>query len=189
MVYDYVITLKKRNDSTIDAISQLMYLFAIAAFGYFAYVNPYARTFYLAIIFLILVTWIYCIIKKQKTGHVLFRLGLFFATVGWLLYPVDYYVLAIAYGIAGLIEKQVKFPDEIGFSEEHVTLNTFPRKKIGWSELANVVLKDNMLTVDFKNNKLIQKELDEEVSTHTEKEFNDFCQSQLSKVVSGEVAG
>jgi hypothetical protein len=181
MVFDYLITLKKKNDATIDAISQLMYLFSIIAFGYFAYLNSAARNFYLIVIFIILVTWIFCIVKKGKTGFALFRFGLFAATIGWLLYPVDHYILAIAYGIAGLIEKQVKFPEEIGFAEDRVVLNTFPRKKFSWNDLANVVLKDNLLTVDFKNNKLIQKELDEGVSIQTEQEFNEFCRAQLSK--------
>lgn len=182
MVFDYLITLKKRNDSTIDAITQLMYVFAIVAFAYFAYANIYARKFYLVIVFLMLANWIYCLIRKQKNGFVLFRLGLFIATIGWLLYPVDYYLLAITYAVAGLIEKQVKFPEEIGFSTDEVVLNTFPRKRFGWNEIANVVLKDNLLTVDFKNNRLIQKELDEGVSIQTEREFNEFCRVQLGKV-------
>lgn len=182
MVFDYVITLKRPSYLTIDAVSQLMYVFALGAFAYFAYAFPSSRPYFMGIDILILVNWLFCIIKRQKTGFVLFRLGLFFAVIGWLLAPGGRTLLAILYAVAGLIEKQVKFPEEIGFSGDSVVVNTFPKKKFSWSEIANVVLKDNLLTVDFKNNKLIQKEIDEGVSLATEREFNEFCRLQLSKV-------
>jgi len=58
---------------------------------------------------------------------------------------------------------------------------TFPKKSILWSELSNVILKDGYLTIDFKNNKLIQQLIDENNTKINEKEFNDFCKQQLNK--------
>jgi len=55
------------------------------------------------------------------------------------------------------------------------------QKEIDWTELNNVVLKDGLLTIDFKNNKLFQHLVlnsDEDVN---EKEFNQFCRQQLDK--------
>ena len=54
-------------------------------------------------------------------------------------------------------------------------VNSLPKKRFQWSELQNVVLKDEILTLDFHNNKLIQKEIETPVSAEEEKEFNDFC--------------
>ena len=45
----------------------------------------------------------------------------------------------------------------------------------------NVVLKSGMLTLDFKNNKLIQKEVNDAVPDTVEKEFNAYCKIQLAK--------
>lgn len=186
MVFDYLITFKKRSDATVDAISQLMYFFALGAFSYFAYSNAAARPYYLGLNLAILITWIFCIQKKSRTGAAMFRFGLFLAAVGWLMtsnWITGYsstLLFPILYAVAGLIEKQVKFPDEIGFSAEFVVVNTFPKKKFTWTEIQNVVLKDNLLTVDFKNNKLIQKELNEDVAPSVEQEFNDFCKARLS---------
>jgi len=42
--------------------------------------------------------------------------------------------------------------------------------------LANVMLKDNILTVDFRNNKLIQLEIEGNIN---EIQFNEFAQQQL----------
>lgn len=180
MVYDYLITFKRRNHRSTDLISQLLYFFALLAFGYFAYLDDFARSVYLVINLLILITWVFCHLKKQKTGMVFYRLGLFIAAIGWLIKPYGSFWLAVLYVVAGFLEKQVKFPEEIGFSESSVVLNTFPRKTFSWDEISNVVLKDNMLTVDFRNNKLIQKEIDAGVSLQTEAEFNEFCRRQLS---------
>jgi hypothetical protein len=40
-------------------------------------------------------------------------------------------------------------------------------------------MKDGVLTIDFKNNKIIQQSIDEARSSVNEKEFNEFCQKQL----------
>jgi len=63
---------------------------------------------------------------------------------------------------------------------ESIVYPSFPKRIILWNELQNIVLKDGILTIDFRNNKLIQQDLDEEVTVN-EKEFNEFCKQQLSK--------
>ena len=54
----------------------------------------------------------------------------------------------------------------------------FGSRKIQWIELTNVVKKDDLLTFDFKNNKLMQIEVSK--MEGDEKEFNRFCQRQLA---------
>ena len=56
----------------------------------------------------------------------------------------------------------------------------FPKKNIQWSELDNVVIKDNVLTIDFKNNNLIQHTFDQsENETLDEVALNQFVKSHL----------
>jgi hypothetical protein len=38
-----------------------------------------------------------------------------------------------------------------------------------------VVLKDDLLTIDYKTNKLFQREIDPGTEASVEKEFNSFC--------------
>ncbi len=47
-----------------------------------------------------------------------------------------------------------------------------------WEQFSNIILKDNLLTLDFKNNKVLQLEI-EENRTVDEKAFNTFCASHL----------
>lgn len=58
---------------------------------------------------------------------------------------------------------------------------TFPKKTFVWNDLNNIILKDGLLTIDFKNNKLSQSEVinGDNDSVMNEQEFNDFCRNHL----------
>jgi hypothetical protein len=67
------------------------------------------------------------------------------------------------------------------FSIQNITLTKLLFKKIyNWAAIENVVLKDNLLSIDFKNNQLIQVEIANESAPVDEKNFNQFCKLQLS---------
>jgi hypothetical protein len=66
-------------------------------------------------------------------------------------------------------------------NENQVIYPSFPKKKIDWQELSNLIIKDGLLTIDFKNNRIIQQHIADISSTIDEKEFNDFCRQQLNK--------
>ena len=95
------------------------------------------------------------------------------------MYPLYIPFLSVFFIIGALLERQIKFPQEIGFSKDAVTFNTFPFKNYSWQQLRNAMLKDNLLTLDFTNNKIIQKETEADVPPETEQEFNEFCKEQL----------
>jgi hypothetical protein len=181
MVYDYLVTLKKSDYRFVDQVSQIMYLFALVMFGYFYYHHPKTGVVYLVVGGAILLAWAYTIFRKQKKGEAFFRTGLFIAGLGWILGPERSVWMAILYAVAGLLEKQVKFPAEIGFSEKEITFNTLPKKVLPWSEIKNVVIKDGLLTIDQKNNRLTQKEIEGYVTREIEKEFNDFSSRCIAK--------
>lgn len=69
----------------------------------------------------------------------------------------------------------------VTISEENIILPSFPPKKIIWGVLNNLILKDDLLTIDFKNNKFIQQPVDETKTAINEQEFNDFCKEQLNQ--------
>lgn len=68
---------------------------------------------------------------------------------------------------------------EVGVEKEAVMYPSFPRRAIRWNELSNLILKDGLLTIDFKNNKILQSEIKEEPSGVDEGAFNEFCRQQL----------
>jgi hypothetical protein len=72
---------------------------------------------------------------------------------------------------------------DITFASKKIIYPSFPRRNINWNELSNVILKDGLLTMDFKNNKLMQAEVVNDKNDYNvnEKEFNNFCKQQLNK--------
>lgn len=57
---------------------------------------------------------------------------------------------------------------------------TLSAKKYSWQNFGNIVLKDNLLTLDFKNNKVLQLEADGSVQVN-EKQFNEFCSQKITQ--------
>jgi hypothetical protein len=66
------------------------------------------------------------------------------------------------------------------FNNTSVKKLNFPSAEYFWSGFTNVMLRDNILTLDFNNNKLIQLEIENERSIN-EIEFNEFAQQQIIK--------
>lgn len=63
-------------------------------------------------------------------------------------------------------------------SATHIDYPSFPRRAVNWSDLDNLILKDGLLTVDFRNNRVAQMEAIP--GNWNEKEFNEFCRLQLN---------
>lgn len=128
MVYDYLITLKKPDYRMVDQVSQFMYFFALVVFSYYYYHYPKSGAAYLYFGAGIIICWIYATAKKRMKGQAFFRLGLLIGAAGWFIGPQRNILMGVLYAMAGLLEKQVKFPKEIGFSENEISFNTFPKK-------------------------------------------------------------
>jgi hypothetical protein len=59
-------------------------------------------------------------------------------------------------------------------------MNSFPRKTYDWSDFTNIVLLDNLLTLDFADNRLFQRETIDEEGDAEEDEFNEYCRQRLT---------
>ena len=64
-------------------------------------------------------------------------------------------------------------------SHSHILYPSFPRRTIQWNELNNLVFKDGWLTIDFKNDSIIQHFPEQKMNLPGEKEFNEFCRGRL----------
>lgn len=99
-----------------------------------------------------------------------FSLAWFFSPYGWLCIP------NLLFSILDPISRRKLC---VQFYNEKVIYPAIISKKILWNEISNVILKDGILTIDLKNNKIIQQEIDESIIPVNEKEFNEFCRQQL----------
>lgn len=109
--------------------------------------------------------------KSQIDENIFFLL----ASV-WLLKSV---VMAILILIIGILFKFALQPFRFVFTKEEVLKDFFPKKKYEWKYIDNVVLKADMLTINFKDDRLIQGLIENGYETD-ELEFNHFIREQLN---------
>ena len=114
-------------------------------------------------------------ISKKNNQSFFFNEWIFFLL---MILWVDNYLIAIISMILFLLYAIALQKFTYNFDSSIIKQKNFPWKKYQWNELRNVILKDDMLTMDFKNNKLLQAEI---VNPGiNESEFNAFAKKQLS---------
>jgi hypothetical protein len=178
MHYDYVVTLKRDNSRKTDLVSVLLLVFSILNFCYVQIKTGFSG--FLSISVIILFIGLMVNVYLSSNGREMrFRNWLFAAGIFWLGMPYLQWMF-LPFIFFALLEAQAKYPLEFGFSPEGVVINSLFKKKFPWTSFQSVVLKDGLLTLDFKNNRLIQKEvLDDDEPDAPEDEFNDYCRSKL----------
>lgn len=186
--FDYVVELKKDTPKYINYIGVLMIIIAFLALvdkllrHYYA-TGDYAFMYnkYLAgYVVLLLASIAFNMWKYKKTGKLYLYTSIAVAGLSWLVLPPLQPLLFLHIG-AALLEKPIKVKPEYGFDDEGIVFNSFPKKEYCWNEVQNVVIKFGMLSIDLKNNKLIQEEVDSYVDLNLENEFNAFCLAQINK--------
>lgn len=180
-LFQYVLVVKKEKHHNIDLISILLCFISFAFFIYYCVLqNSFANVLFTGAL-LIPVTVIRAfLLRKKKTGRqITFKHPLLITGILWLFVPGMRWVF-ILFVLFVLFDHQARHPLEIGVSDEQIVINTFFRKKYKWTELSNVILKDNLFTLDFKNNKILQREIEPYRSDVDEKAFNAFCAALIA---------
>lgn len=102
------------------------------------------------------------------------RLAYVWCAIAWIRSPLWWlgvFMLALFFLDLAAHRKLI-----VRVSSDGIAYPSLADKKITWSELNNILLKDGLLTIDFRNNRLFQHFVDSDLS---EKDFNDFCKKQL----------
>jgi hypothetical protein len=126
----------------------------------------------------------YFIFKKNQDTHLAqIVIGILFASICWILEGLILVgVLNMVFAFMGL--KTIR-KLEIVFNKIGVEYPSFPKKTFHWAEVEQVILKDGMLTIDLKNNKLIQFVISNKENNLDEAQFNQRCK-QLQHQISNQ---
>ncbi len=118
----------------------------------------------------------------DKLSTHIWDIGFFWIMFGW--FQLEIYWLAGLVLIISLLGIPINSAHDIYFSDAEILIKSLPKKTASWTELNNVILKDGLLTIDFKNDKIIQAEiLQSESDVTNETEFNNYCKQQLIRTV------
>jgi len=184
MKYQYVVILKKTGQRATDLLSGLLCFISV---GCFAYIGSRSKEDW--VIFLIAlglltglgITW--RLRLRMQAGRVRHRYLLLLAAMGWMFFTPAPWVGAL-FLLLTFLEFQAKRPLEIGFDRDRVVINSLFKQQFDWTAFDNIVLKDGLLTLDFKSNRLIQREVadDDEDDDADEDEFNAYCRERIAAI-------
>ena len=101
------------------------------------------------------------------------------SSIAWLI--VGDYVLMTLMALVVIVSYFALQKPVVLFMDEGITYPSFPKKNYPWSAVNQVILKSNILTIDLKNNQLMQFTLpDENLVEIEEGAFNEFCAQRIS---------
>lgn len=181
MHYHYVVILKKDGERATDSLSVLL-CFTSAVIFLLTQLRTLNSWYYLGAFSVLLTAGLIynLFIRGRRRKKVRYKYLLMLAALGWFGMPHLPWIGILFLGLA-FLEHQTKRPLEIGFDHDRVVINTLIRKRHDWSVFNNVLLRDGLLTLDFKNNRLFQKEVvdDDDEDNADEEEFNAWCRERL----------
>lgn len=174
----FEITLKNEKIKSYRTIALIVVLLNVAIFLLMLFYDSYRYQAGLAI----LLTGIYFLIrfyfsKKYQEENFPDQASLFVLAGCWV--GLQNYYMVAAMVITGILYLLALQKITILFTAEKVMKPGFPRKQYLWNGFNNVIIKDQLLTLDFKNNHLFQAVIKEPENLN-EKEFNLFAQAQLN---------
>ncbi|MBS1743630.1 MAG: hypothetical protein JST81_11405 [Bacteroidetes bacterium] len=157
-----------------------MNLFLFASI-YFGAVIINIKNVALTATFISLTGCIFLFLQQFNKSLSSFRVEIVFIILSTCWFLIDRYLLALCIFTFAIMGTYSKRAFEIIVSEEGIIYPSFPKKKFSWEEISNVILKDGILTIDLKNNKLMQLSVSKESLDINEREFNLFCKQQLQE--------
>lgn len=175
----YFFTIPNKTLVTYQVFSYSMILLNIA--GLYL-LNPqsqnFGQGFYLMLLLLTVLrmAWDYRNFKRQRglmSNALLFVVLAFFWTR--TEYTAGLWLNLLLAGLYFIAIRKLK----IRVDAAGVSYPAFPPRNIAWEETGNLVLKDDILTIDLKNNKIYQHLIEYTDKPVNEQEFNDFCRARL----------
>ena len=133
---------------------------------------------------LLLLAW-FCRFLQMRPSITYSRLVILSALL--LLLSTRNPIHAILFAAFALLPRLFYGSGKIGIDENGVSLPYYGRtRRHAWSELQHLVLKDGLLSIDFRNNRLIQLLIETGKTPVDEKSFNEFCRNQLETSLTSE---
>jgi hypothetical protein len=182
-VYDYVVVLKNDHKKTIEKTGWLLSIFLVLLLGVSIYIDSKSTVLIITLISTasLLISNRY---ESNKKKDIKFKNILIIGGIGLIAAAPMPILLGVLFLVCGLIEKTILQKREFGFSKTTIQENGLLGKKIKWNELNRVILKDDVLTIDYKNNKIFQAYIDDEEDDDYDvgpDEFNAYCQNCISQ--------
>jgi hypothetical protein len=183
-VFPYVVILKQKNRRSVELVSLIMGLIFVILQIQRIVSNSGSLLVNIPVAVAVSGILVHNISLYRKGKKANMTLFFIVAALTLLLIPPTS-MLFIPFLVMAVLYKAATRAQEIGYSEQEIVFSGLVPRKIKWSSLNNVLLKDGILTMDYKDNRLFQKETEDDPEDDdedaTEEEFNAFCVQQLGR--------
>ncbi|MFZ4771977.1 MAG: hypothetical protein ACOYLO_17480 [Ferruginibacter sp.] len=180
MINNFSIEIPNEKAATYKVVTFIIAVINLIAFAYFLFYSSQSHLKNLIIIgFVISVLGLLLFIVKQYSSHISsFRVEIAFiicATV-WLFSGAFLLgFLLLVFAVFGLITNKKTI---IHFTQEGIRYPSFPEKYFKWEVVDFVILKDDILSIELKDNRLFQFSLDKNIAAAIDSAvFNNFCKT------------
>lgn len=177
-MHNFELTLKT-NRSEIEIVTTriLLAVAAVASFVYAAKENYYVSVG-LGIVLILLSFYLKTCLNRFRVN----RLVLLFVASVFTYIATGSIAFAVVLMAHGLLFEMLKKKVWVQIDAEAVTVHyTIFNKVHQWTSIQNLILKDDILTIDFNNDRLLQSEIIQSSPAVNEQIFNTFCSAQLQK--------
>lgn len=183
--FPYIVVLANTIRKPAHYISWLLVVITFLSGTYFSITHlSLAAIPILFLLIVMIITLIFSLRRLSEEGYPSFFWTIIVAALCWLILPGGFYI-GLLLLVAALLERQSHIPVEVGLDKEGITLNHFPVKFYSWQLIERCMVKDGILTIDYKNNKLYQRHIASDISAEDEKELNNYCISCIREAAGG----
>lgn len=175
----YTLILKNEKLKNYNSISLLLLIFNLLGFIFLLLKSEEGLNANSLLIISIFITTGYILfaiynkrLKKDSPAQ-WHRILFLFCSLVWIV--EKYWWFSIVLALFVLLDQLAHRKPEVRISKNSIFLPSIIKKEVSWKELNNVILKDDLLTIDFKNNKLFQHLIINSPIEIDEKRFNTFC--------------
>ena len=172
----FKVPLKQNNLVVFNTVAALVLLLSYFSFLYKAIMQRLLPDIIIIVLLATILGTIYFRINRGRYagrhGYLIFLLtgAIWFYQGGIASFGIGILVMA-----AGFFQVQLKATPTVTADDGGITIRNVFFKRYAWADLNNVVIKDGLLTIDCKNNRLFQKETSFDITAQYEAKFNEFC--------------
>lgn len=173
--FPYIVVLANNIRKPAHFISWLLLLITFTSGTYFAITHlTFSVIPILVLLMIMIIALIFSYRRLTEDGYPSFFWTIIFAALCWFQLPGGFYIALLLF-VAALLERQSHIPVEIGIDKEGITFNHFPLKFYSWDLIQRCMVKEGILTIDYKNNRLYQRSIATDISAEDESALNSYC--------------
>jgi hypothetical protein len=173
----FEIVLKNEKAKTYTTISWLIIALNFISFLYLGIsgsVEKINQPFFAAGLLFCIFLFQLLVKKKNESEINKFSLSFSVVVIAWII--MQFYWMAALNFFLFIFQDISRRRLVVLFFEDRIIYPSFPKRTIQWQELSQVILKDDILTIDLKNDKIFQNEI---ISDVNDAELNEFCSSHI----------